>query len=109
MTNSDVVADVAELRLDGELDISNANSLRSVLSDLGGSTAPPRILVDLSKLAACDSTGLSVFVAAAKHCAEAGGWLRLTKARPHVARLLVVTGLTALADDDGLPLPGPGA
>ncbi|MEV0646280.1 STAS domain-containing protein [Phytomonospora sp. NPDC050363] len=88
------------VRLEGELDVTTANSLSTELAGLITSTTPPRIVLDLSALAFCDSTGLGVLITAAHECHIAGGWLRLDNVHPAVERLLTITGMTELTGRD---------
>ncbi|MGA3524872.1 STAS domain-containing protein [Melissospora conviva] len=83
---------VAHLRLAGELDISSTPQLGEAISRLLGD-GHHRLLVDLSDLTFCDSTGMSAFVRGDNEAAAAGGWLRLTGASGRVARLLRLSGL----------------
>jgi anti-anti-sigma factor len=80
------------LRLQGELDASNRDRLRSAISDALESH-PPLLVVDLSGLDFTDCAGLSVLVWAHKRLAGRGHRLVLTGAKPTVARLLHLTGL----------------
>ncbi|SRR6266536_169248 len=87
--------DVAVVVLSGELDIASSDILREHLVSLvdGGRT---RVVVDLQRLAFCDSTGLSTFVKASHGCVEQGGYLRLAAPNNHVARVLSIVGLLDL-------------
>ncbi|WDZ82499.1 STAS domain-containing protein [Micromonospora cathayae] len=80
------------LRLAGELDMSTAPELNAAVDQLiaDGHT---RLLVDLSELTFCDSTGIAAFVRGDNTAAGLDGWLRLTGATGRVARVLSVTGL----------------
>ena len=51
------------------------------------------LLLDLTELTFCDSTGIAAFVRGDNIVAADGGWLRLTGATGRVARVLQVTGL----------------
>ncbi|MGV9767470.1 STAS domain-containing protein [Micromonospora tulbaghiae] len=51
------------------------------------------LLLDLTELTFCDSTGIAAFVRGDNLVAADGGWLRLTGATGRVARVLQVTGL----------------
>jgi anti-sigma B factor antagonist len=80
------------LALVGDLDLTAAPYLASRL-DAARSDGVRRILVDLSDLRFCDSSGLRALVGAARELRIAGG--RLTVACPGagpVARLLDLTG-----------------
>ncbi|SCL72358.1 anti-anti-sigma factor [Micromonospora citrea] len=80
------------LRLAGELDLSSAPELNAVIDRLvdGGER---RLLVDLTELVFCDSTGIAAFVRGDNRVAADGGWLRVTGASGRVDRVLQVTGL----------------
>ncbi|MEV0002839.1 STAS domain-containing protein [Micromonospora sp. NPDC050980] len=81
-----------DLRLAGELDLSTAGELNAVIDRLvaGGRR---ELLLDLTELTFCDSTGIAAFVRGDNLVAADGGWLRLTGASGPVARVLQVTGL----------------
>jgi anti-sigma B factor antagonist len=95
---------VVVLRLVGELDMSSAPDLVDRVAGLvvGGD---PRVLADLAGLSFCDSAGLNAFIRGDRRCAAAGGWLRLTGARGHVARMIELSGLTEVLAyrPDGAP------
>ncbi|MFI7024531.1 STAS domain-containing protein [Micromonospora sp. NPDC049900] len=80
------------LRLAGELDMSTAGQLNAVIDRLADA-GERRLLVDLTDLTFCDSTGISVFVRGDNRAAAEGGWLRVTGASGRVERVLKVTGL----------------
>jgi anti-sigma B factor antagonist len=76
----------------GNLDVDSAGGLLSAL-DAALERPVPRIVVDLSGIDFCDSTGLSAFVIGHNRVAGAGGWLRLAAPSAWVARLLHGVGL----------------
>ncbi|WP_229402039.1 STAS domain-containing protein [Micromonospora okii] len=80
------------LRLAGELDMSTAGELNAALDRLAESGAH-HLLVDLTELTFCDSTGIAAFVRGDNRAAAQGGWLRVTNATGRVERVLRVTGL----------------
>jgi anti-sigma B factor antagonist len=90
------------LRLRGDLDVSNADSLRQVLDGLL-ERAPQTLVVDLAGLGFADRAGLTVLVAARTRLAAQGHQLILVNAQPVVRRLLAVTGLDTVF---GLSDPG---
>jgi anti-anti-sigma factor len=72
--------------------MASAPRLQAVITSLI-ERGEQRILVDLYQLAFCDSAGLNAFVQGDKHCAARGGWLRVTRAQGHVARVLDLSGV----------------
>jgi anti-sigma B factor antagonist len=79
------------LRILGELDISTADQLRrAVLPYLA---AGGRLVLDLSQVTFCDSTGLAVLVGFHKRLAAGGGGLDLYAPVRRVQHLLTITGL----------------
>jgi anti-sigma B factor antagonist len=84
--------DMVVLRLQGELDMAGAPELLARIGELvdGGS---PRVLVDLAELSFCDSAGLNAFIRGDRVATRAGGWLRLTGAQGHVARVIELSGV----------------
>ena len=80
------------LRLTGELDLSTAPELSAAIDRLTAA-GETRVLLDLTDLTFCDSTGMAVFVRGDNRAAAEGGWLRLTGASGRVERVLRVTGL----------------
>ncbi|MEU6023772.1 MULTISPECIES: STAS domain-containing protein [unclassified Micromonospora] len=95
----------ARLCLAGELDMSSAPELNEAIDRLAAA-GQRRLLVDLSDLTFCDSTGIAVFVRGDNRAAAQGGWLRITGARGRVERVLKVTGLADVLGY-GTADPGP--
>ncbi|MET8123286.1 STAS domain-containing protein [Micromonospora sp. NPDC005189] len=86
------------LRLAGELDLSTAPDLTAAIDGLIA-VGETRVLLDLTDLTFCDSTGMAVFVRGDNRAAADGGWLRLTGANGRVERVLQVTGLAEVLHD----------
>jgi anti-sigma B factor antagonist len=82
----------ATVSLRGELDTSNAQSVREVLEQLRREGVT-EITLDLEHLAFMDSTGLAVFLGAMKRLRGAGGDIVLSKPNERITRTLVITGL----------------
>jgi anti-anti-sigma factor len=76
----------------GELGIAAVPALREQLLVLLASGAD-RIVVDLSRVTFCDSSGLAVLVGAGRRAGLLGGVLRLAAAAPPVLTVLRLTGL----------------
>ncbi|WBB81197.1 STAS domain-containing protein [Micromonospora sp. WMMD882] len=87
------------LRLSGELDLSSAPELTAAVDRLV-TAGRSRLLVDLTELTFCDSTGIAAFVRGDNAAAAVGGWLRLTGASGRVDRVLRLTGLAEVLRHD---------
>jgi anti-sigma B factor antagonist len=81
----------SRLRVHGELDISTADQLRRAVAPYVA--AGGRLVLDLSQVTFCDSTGLAVLVGIHKRLLAAGGGLELYAPVQRVAHLLTITGL----------------
>lgn len=87
----------------GELDLYTAPRLQAALAELLRGQVD-RLVVDLSGVEFCDSTGMNVLLAAMKRLKEQGGTLELAAPRPAVKRILQVTGLdTVFSVLDAMP------
>jgi anti-sigma B factor antagonist len=94
------------LRILGELDISTADQLRRAVAPY--LTPGTRLVLDLSQVTFCDSTGLAVLVGFHKRLAAAGGGLELYAPVQRVLHLLTITGLNRVfpvhvAGDESAP------
>ena len=80
------------VHLDGELDPHTAPLLKQEVDRLaeGGST---HVVLDLSRLAFIDSSGLRVVISAHRDMADRGGQLTLRSPSDTAQRLLEITGL----------------
>jgi anti-sigma B factor antagonist len=81
----------ATVTLAGELDLSTAPDLQDALADLTGE--PRTVVVDLSGLEFCDSTGLAALLGAHKTLSDYGGTLELLAPNPMLVNLVRITGL----------------
>lgn len=79
--------------LAGEIDLYTAPRLQSELAAAIAAGDPARLIVDMSGVEFCDSTGMNVLLAAHRRAREQGGDLELTGPRPAVRKILQVTGL----------------
>jgi anti-sigma B factor antagonist len=89
----DQPGDTVVLVLRGDLDIDTAPALHTALGQILGQPLP-KIVVDLSGVSFCDSTGLSALVLGHRHAARHGGWLRLAAPSDWLRQLLTTVGLT---------------
>lgn len=93
----------AVVTVDGELDLYTAPRLQAVLASLLRERVD-RVVVDLSGIEFCDSTGMNVLLSAMKRIREQGGTLELAAPRPAVRRILQITGLdTVFSVHEALP------
>ncbi|HEX7744065.1 MAG TPA: STAS domain-containing protein [Micromonosporaceae bacterium] len=83
---------VAVLALTGELDMASAPVFQEHVDALVAA-GKVQILVDVAELSFCDSAGLNAFIRGDRLSAAEGGWLRLTGAQGHVARVIELSGL----------------
>lgn len=87
--------DAAKVLVEGEVDVSNADQLRSAVdAALAGSA--PEVTIDLVQVPYIDSTGIGVLVGAAHRAQEVGKQLVVASPQKNVARVL---GLLGVADD----------
>jgi anti-sigma B factor antagonist len=77
--------------LTGELDLDAAAAVGPVLTEAVRSGAPLLVL-DLSGVEFCDSSGLNLLLRSRADAAAAGMDLRLAAARSQLLRLLAITG-----------------
>ena len=94
--------------LAGEIDLYTAPHLQSELAATMGPADPAQIVVDMSEVEFCDSTGMNVLLAAHRQASERGGGLALAQPRASVRKVLEVTGLASVftVQDDLGPLNG---
>jgi anti-sigma B factor antagonist len=87
------------LAASGELDLASAPQMAAALGQRIAAGAGD-VVVDLSGLQFCDSTGLSVFVEAHRSLQNAGRRLVLRNPSSRVHKLLVTTKLDQVLDVD---------
>jgi anti-sigma B factor antagonist len=75
-----------------EIDISNVGLLRSALLEAAADGSGD-LVVDMSRTAFCDSSGLNVLVRAHQRAEADGGQVRLVMTGAGVLRIFVVTGV----------------
>ena len=88
--------DYVIIALAGEIDLYTAPRLQSELTAALSGQSPARIVVDMSGVDFCDSTGMNVLLAAHRLASERGGDLILAGPRPSVRKILEVTGLQSV-------------
>ena len=93
--------------LSGEIDLYTAPRLQSRLASELNVDHPVRLVVNMSGVDFCDSTGMNVLLAAQRMAREHGGNVELSAPRPAVRKILQVTGLAVglhgVTSGDGAP------
>ena len=82
--------------LSGEIDLYTAPRLQSRLASELNVDYPVRLVVNMSGVNFCDSTGMNVLLAAQRMAREHGGNVELSGPRPAVRKILQVTGLESV-------------
>ena len=80
----------------GEIDLYTAPRLHGELFTALAGDHPVRLVIDMSGVDFCDSTGMNVLLAAHRRAHEQGGNLELAAPRPGVRKILQVTGLESV-------------
>jgi anti-anti-sigma factor len=85
-------ADTAVITAVGDIDYGSHALLRDVAVGAVDGTRV-RLVLELSGVRVCDSTGLSLFVDLHRQTTAAGGWLRLAAPRRILVSTLAITNL----------------
>jgi anti-sigma B factor antagonist len=88
------------LRLAGELDLTSAEELHTVVSRLAPDAT--EIVLDMSELTFMDSTGVYLILSFRELCQRSRCHLVLTSLAPQVRRLFDLTGLIAPMREQGV-------
>jgi anti-sigma B factor antagonist len=94
--------------ISGEIDLYTAPRLHSELAALLGDGLPARVVIDMSGVDFCDSTGMNVLLSCLRRARERGGDLEIAAPKPAVRKILQVTGLDSvftLVEETGLSQP----
>ena len=84
----------ASVVVSGEVDVSNADELRTALDQCLASGAAD-LTVDLAEVPYIDSTGIGVLVGVAHRAAEKGARFEVARPQRNVARVLGLLGVGA--------------
>jgi anti-sigma B factor antagonist len=81
----------------GEIDLYTAPKLQTDLAVIIDGVGPAtRVVIDMSGVEFCDSTGMNVLLSCLRQVRGRGGELELAAPRPAVKKILQVTGLDAV-------------
>lgn len=83
------------MEIAGEIDLYTAPRLQAEFTRLL-QDGPNRVVIDMSAVEFCDSTGMNVLLSALKRVKEQGGALDVAAPRPAVRKILQVTGLDSV-------------
>jgi len=93
----------------GEIDLYTAPRLHSELAGVLAEGMPARVVIDMSGVEFCDSTGMNVLLSCLRRARERGGELEIAAPKPAVRKILQVTGLdsvfTLVEDTDPRGVP----
>jgi anti-sigma B factor antagonist len=90
----------------GEIDLYTAPRLHSELAAVLVDGMPARVVIDMSGVEFCDSTGMNVLLSCLRRVRE----LEIASPKPAVRKILQVTGLDSvftLVDDANMARPKP--
>ena len=90
--NYDESKDIWDVHLYGEVDIYNADSMKSELHALIDEKKAD-VVLDCTSLKYIDSTGLGVLVSTLKKVKEADKQISIVALRPYIAKIFTLTGL----------------
>ena len=82
--------------ISGEIDLYTAPRLHGELAALIADGKPARVVVDMSGVEFCDSTGMNVLLSCLRRARERGGDLEIAAPKPAVRKILQVTGLDSV-------------
>jgi anti-sigma B factor antagonist len=94
----------------GEIDLYTAPRLHSELVAVLVDGMPTRVVIDMSGVDFCDSTGMNVLLSCLLRVRERGGELEIAAPKPAVRKILQVTGLDSVftvVDGSALNQPNP--
>lgn len=94
--SSSIEAGAGKVVVSGEVDVSNAETVRAELQQLLESADVTSIEVDMSDVPYIDSTGIGVLVGASHRAGELNKPFTATGVQPNVARVFGMLGLDGI-------------
>lgn len=86
------------LYLTGELDMSNAEDLRTLIDRDIDRKRIRKVILDLSAVTFIDSSALGVILGRYKKLLALNGKIQIANASPHIYRILSVSGLPSIIE-----------
>mgnify|MGYP000888127347 FL=1 len=90
--SSEITDEKAIIRIEGEVDVSNASELRDAL-DTALADGAKEVEADFAEVAYIDSTGIGVLVGAAHRAQESGAVLVVANPQKNVERVFSLLGV----------------
>lgn len=90
--SSEIIDAKAIIRIEGEVDVSNASELRDAL-DTAFADGAKEVEADFTEVAYIDSTGIGVLVGAAHRAQESGSVLVVANPQKNVERVFTLLGV----------------
>ena len=90
--SSEITDEKAIIRIEGEVDVSNASELRDAL-DTALADGAKEVEADFAEVAYIDSTGIGVLVGAAHRAQESGSVLVVVNPQKNVERVFTLLGV----------------
>lgn len=90
--SSEITDEKAIIRIEGEVDVSNASELRDAL-DTALADGVKEVEADFAEVAYIDSTGIGVLVGAAHRAQERGSVLVVANPQKNVERVFTLLGV----------------
>lgn len=84
------------MSVQGEIDLYTVPRLRAEVEQVLVPGEAIRLIIDLSGVEFCDSTGVNVLLTAHRRARDSGGRLELAAPRPAIRKILKVTGLESV-------------
>ncbi|MCL1853956.1 MAG: anti-sigma factor antagonist [Peptococcaceae bacterium] len=86
------------LYLSGELDMSNADDLKTLIDRDIDRKRIRTVILDLSAVTFIDSSALGVILGRYKKLLALGGKIQMTNTPPHIYRILSISGLPGIIE-----------
>ena len=84
--------DIQKLEVQGEIDVANADELRTHISE-ALNFGPTQLIINMAEVSYIDSTGIGVLVGGAHSAQDAGAVLRVENPQPSVKRVFTLLGV----------------
>lgn len=94
--DAEINRDTLLVRLEGDLDLNVTDYLRNSLEDMLDKNKTKHLVINLRNVTFIDSSGLGVILGRYNRVSAQGGQVSLVGAKPHVRRVLALSGLLTI-------------